>query len=239
MRAQCEAQGPASGQEVSYILVTYGGGRLVSSESSVARACSLLCAYLLEEVHTRVEAEDEEVQAAGRTYRTPRRLFVPSAALVEGRAHVSAPNDPGEGGLTTHPVPGARVSTSVRPDTGAIVSARRKWRLQSSRALSSPGQLPPPSAMEAPEVLWHSRGVTGGDFGCGIPWPPGKSVYSRPQGAHRMAPLVPIPSACTNNCHHGCIATNAGGRVDGAIGARPLCAPLPHGHGTGSNGWRR
>ena len=53
-------------------------------------------------------------------------------------------------GLTAHPPPGACVSTSERPDTGAVVSVRWKWRLQSGRALSSPGSLPPPSAMEAP-----------------------------------------------------------------------------------------
>ena len=76
------------------------------------------------------------------------------------------------GGPTAHPLPGARVSTSERPDTGAVVSVRWKWRLQSGRALSSPGPLPPPSAMEAPEVLWQRRGETGRGFICGIPWPP-------------------------------------------------------------------
>ena len=127
-----------------------GGSRHVSVMCSVSRACSLLCPYLLEEVHTRVETEDEEVRATGRTYRTPRRLLAPSAALDEGRAPVSAPSSPG--GLTTHPLPGACVSTSERPDTGAVVSVRRKWRLQSGRALSSPGSLPPPSVLEALEV---------------------------------------------------------------------------------------
>ena len=76
------------------------------------------------------------------------------------------------GGPTSHPLPGACVSTSERPDTAAVVSVRWKWRLQSGRALSSPGPLPPPSAMEAPEVLWQRRGETGGGFICGIPWPP-------------------------------------------------------------------
>ena len=76
------------------------------------------------------------------------------------------------GGLTAHPLPGACVSISERPDTGAVVSARWKWGLQSGRALSSPGSLPPPSAMESPEVLWQRRGETGGGFICGIPWPP-------------------------------------------------------------------
>ena len=109
---------------MSRILVTHGGSRHISSNPSVARACSLLCPYLLEQVHTRVESEDEEARAAGRTYRTPPRLFAPSAALVEGRAPVSAPNNPG--GLTNHPFRGACVSTSVRPDTSAVVSARRK-----------------------------------------------------------------------------------------------------------------
>ena len=151
-------------------LLPLGGSRHVSAWCSVSRACSLLCPYLLEEVRTRVETEDEEVRAAGRTYRTPRRLLAPSATLVEGRAPVSAPNSPG--GPTAHPLPGACVSTSERPDTGAVVSVRWKWRLQSGRALSSPGLLPPPSAMEAPEVLWQRRGETDGGFICGIPWPP-------------------------------------------------------------------
>ena len=75
------------------------------------------------------------------------------------------------GGATAHPLPGACVSTSERPDTGAVVSVRWKWRLQSGRALSSPGSLPPPSAMEAPEVLWQRHAETGGGFICGIPWP--------------------------------------------------------------------
>ena len=147
-----------------------GGSRHVSAWCSVSRAFSLLCPYLLEEVRTRVDSEDEEVRAAGRTYRTPRRLLAPSAALVEGRAPVSAPNSPG--GPTAHPLPGDCVSTSERPDTGAVVSVRWKWRLQSGRALSSPGSLPPPSAMEAPEVLWQRRGEADGGFICGIPWPP-------------------------------------------------------------------
>ena len=76
-------------------LLPLGGSRHVSAWCSVSRACSLLCPYLPEEVRTRVETDDEEVRAAGRTYRTPRRLLAPSAALVEGRAPVSAPNSPG------------------------------------------------------------------------------------------------------------------------------------------------
>ena len=75
------------------------------------------------------------------------------------------------GGLTAHPLPDACVATSERPDTGAVVSVRWKWRLQSGRALLSPGSLPAPSAMEAPVVLWQRRGETGGEFICGIPWP--------------------------------------------------------------------
>ena len=76
-------------------LLPLGGSRHVSAWCSVSRACSLLCPYLLEEVRTRVETDHEEVRAAGRTYRTPRRLLTPYAALVEGRAPVSAPNSPG------------------------------------------------------------------------------------------------------------------------------------------------
>ena len=85
--------GPAA--QVNQPLLPLGGSRHVSAWCSVSRACSLLCPYLLEEVRTRVETEDEEVRAAGRTCRTPRRLLAPSAALVEGRAPVSAPYSPG------------------------------------------------------------------------------------------------------------------------------------------------
>ena len=55
----------------------HGRSRQVSLMSLVPRAYSLLCRYLLEEVRTRVETEDDEVRAAGRTYRTPRRLPPP------------------------------------------------------------------------------------------------------------------------------------------------------------------
>ena len=75
-------------------LLPLGGSRRVSAWCSVSRAFSSLCPYLLKEVRTRVGTEDEAVRAAGRTYRTPRRLLAPSAALVEGRAPVSAPNSP-------------------------------------------------------------------------------------------------------------------------------------------------
>ena len=84
-------------------LLPLGGSRHVSAWCSVSRACSLLCPYLLEEVRTRVETDDEEVRAAGRTYHTPRRLLAPSAALVEGRAPVSAPNSPGGGDCPSSP----------------------------------------------------------------------------------------------------------------------------------------
>ena len=156
-------------------LVTHGGSRLVSAESSVARACSLLCPYLLEEVRARVETEDEEVRAAGRTYRSPRRLLAPSTALVEGTAPMLAPNSPGGGGggggATTPPFPCAYVSTSMQPDTSASISARWKWWLQSGRSLSPRGFLAPSSAMVAPEVLWQRCAVAGGGF-FGVPRPP-------------------------------------------------------------------
>ena len=86
---------PAPHSRITSRCCPLGGSRHVSAWCSVSRACSLLCPYLLEEVRTRVDSEDEEVRAAGRTYRTPRRLLAPSAALVEGRAPVSAPNSPG------------------------------------------------------------------------------------------------------------------------------------------------
>ena len=86
--------GIASAPQDHQPLLPLGGSRHVSAWCSVSRACSLLCPYLLEEVRTRAETDDEKVRAAGRTYRTPRRLLAPSAALVEGRAPVSAPNSP-------------------------------------------------------------------------------------------------------------------------------------------------
>ena len=58
------------------------------------------------------------------------------------------------GGLTTHPFPGACVPTSTHPDSGAVVSVCGKWRLRSGCALSPSEPLPPPSVMEATEVLW-------------------------------------------------------------------------------------
>ena len=103
MQALCEhawhddalSLGLGSSPQCHLPLPSLGGSRHVSAMCSVSRACSLLCPYLLEEVHTGLETEDEEVRAAGRTYRTPRRLLAPSAALDEGRAPVSAPNSPG------------------------------------------------------------------------------------------------------------------------------------------------
>ena len=76
-------------------LLPLGGSRHVSAWCSLSRASSLLCPYLLEEVRTRAETDDEEVRAARRIYRTPRRLLAPYAAPVEGRDPVSAPNSPG------------------------------------------------------------------------------------------------------------------------------------------------
>ena len=149
-------------------LLPLGGSRHVSARCSVSRACSLMCPYLLEQVRTRVETDDEEVRAAGRTYRTPRCVLRHPPPWSRGGPLFRHPT--ARGGLTAHPLL-ACVSTSERPDTGAVVSIRWKWRLQSGRALSSPGSLPPPSAMEAPEVLWQRRGETGGGFICGIPWP--------------------------------------------------------------------
>ena len=81
----------------SHFLATYGGSRHVSPMSSVSHACSLGCQYLLEELRTRVETQNEEVRATGRTYHTAGRLFVPSAALVERRAPISALHSQGGG----------------------------------------------------------------------------------------------------------------------------------------------
>ena len=149
-------------------LLPLGGGRHVSAWCSVSRACSLLGPYLLEEVRTRVETEDEEVRAAGRTYRTPRRLLAPPVALVEGRAPVSAPNSTGGGRppilslVPVYPLPSGLIPVPWYQSAGS-------GGYKSGRALSSPGPLPPPSAMEAPEVLWQRRGETDGGFICGIP----------------------------------------------------------------------
>ena len=138
------------------------------------------------------------------------------------------------GGLTTHPFPGACVYTSTHPHTGAVVSVCGKWRLRSGRALSPPGPLPPPSAMEAPEVLWQWRGATDGGF---IVESPGHlvSVHSQCRkgptdgavGAHPLCALFLT----------GVATTSAGGPVDGATGARPLCAP-GHRSSHWPNGWR-
>ena len=84
-------------------LLPLGGSRHVSAWCSVSRACSLPCPYLLEQVRTRVETDDEKVRAAGRNYRTPRRLLAPSAALVEGRAPVSASSSLGGGDCPSSP----------------------------------------------------------------------------------------------------------------------------------------
>ena len=123
------------------------------------------------------------------------------------------------GGATAHPLPGARVSTSERPGTGAVVSVRWKWRLQSGRALSSPGPLPPPSAMEAPEVLWQRRGETGGD----------SFVASTGHLVNQISAIAAAggPADGAAGARPLCVtltATGAGGSVDGAPGACPLCA---------------
>ena len=211
----------------------HGGSRPVSLMSSVSRAYSLLCHYLLEEVPARVETEDDDVRAAGRTYRTPRRLLVPSATLVKGRAlcrHQAA-----QGGLTTLLVPGACVSTSTHPDTAAMVSVLGKWRLQSGCALLPSGPLPPPRAMEAPEVLWHWRGATDGGF---IVASPGHLVSLHSQcrrGPTEWRRWCPSPQRAISTV---VVTSSAGGPVDGATGARPLCVPR-HRSSHLPNGWRR
>ena len=139
------------------------------------------------------------------------------------------------GGLTTHPVFGACVPTSTHPDTGAVVSVCGKWRLRSGRALSSSGPLPPPSAMEAPEVPWQWRGATDGGF---IVASPGHliSVHSQcrrgPTGWRRWCPS-PLRAVPTFEA-----TSSAGGPVDVATGARPLCAPRQR-SSHWPNGWRR
>ena len=70
---------------------TQGSSCLALLLTSLTLACSLLCPYLLEEVCTRVETEDEEVRALGSTCRTPRRLFAPSNPSVEETPLVLAP----------------------------------------------------------------------------------------------------------------------------------------------------
>ena len=126
------------------------------------------------------------------------------------------------GGLTTHPFPGACVQTSTHPDTVAVVSLCGKWRLPSGLALSPSGPLPPLSAMEASKVLWQWRRVTDGGF---IVASPGQLVILHrqcrrgPTGWRRWRPSPlranPMVEA----------SSSAGALVDGATGARPLCAP--------------
>ena len=140
------------------------------------------------------------------------------------------------GGLTTHPVPSACVSTYRHPDTGAVVSVCGKWRLPSGYALRPSGPLPPPSAMEAPEVLWQWRGATDGGF---IVSSPGHLVSLHSQcrrgpGGWRgwcPSPLRVVPTVVATS--------SAGGLVDGATGACPLCASRHRSSHRRPNRWRR
>ena len=95
------------------LLVTHGGSRLVSADSSLARACSLLCPYIPEDVRTRVPTVDDEVRAAGPlTVRREGFLCHPPPLFW----HLTAPPG-GGGGATSHPFPDACVSTSEQRDT--------------------------------------------------------------------------------------------------------------------------
>ena len=144
---------------------THGGRLLVSAEPPMTCACSLLWPYLLEEVRTRVGLVDDEARAAGRPYSTPRSLLMPSAALVNGRAPILAPNSPGGGGgLTTHPFPGAFVSTFVQPDTGASVLAPEVAATKRPFALAPRGHCHPPARRRPLRSYGTAAGRGAGDF---------------------------------------------------------------------------
>ena len=123
------------------------------------------------------------------------------------------------GGPTAHPLPGACVSTSERPDTGAVVSVRWKWRLQSGRALSSPGSCHPRARWRPLRSYGRDAGRRTGDSFVASP----RHLVNRfstiyaaggpPVGAAGARPL------CVTHT-----ATGAGGPVDGATGACPLYA---------------
>ena len=182
--------GPAA--QVNRPLLPLGGSRHVSAWCSVSRACSLLCPYLLEEVRTRVETEDEEVRAAGRTYRTPRRLLAPSAALVEGRAPVSAPYSPGG---------------ADRPQMNPPSVSPRLCHRTSGASIALGGGRGPGDESARPLCSRHFQRT---DTTAPVS---GRSEVDTPVGAAGARPLCVTLTA-----------TGAGGPVDGATGACPLCA---------------
>ena len=147
---------------VRTVLLPCGGSCLVSLTSVVSRAYCLLClTYWMRYIPGWRRLLMKCEQRGGLTVRLEGFLCHPPPLSRGGplsRHHTA------RGGLTTHPFPGACVSTSTHPDTGAVVSVCGKWKLRSGRALSPPGPLPPPSAMKAPEVLWQWRGATDGGF---------------------------------------------------------------------------
>ena len=217
-------------------LLPLGGSRHLSAWCSVSRACSL-CAhtYWRRYVPGWKRKMRKCGQRGGLTVHLEGflRHLPPWSRGGPLFRHPTA-----RGGATAHPLPGACVSTSERPDTGAVVSVRWKWRLQSGRALSSPGPLPPPSAMEAPEVLWQRRGETDGGFICGIPWPPIYLVQHNlrrrgPTGWRRWCPSPLRHNYCnrrrgSSGWRHWRVSPlrhwlghSTGGPTDGAAGARP------------------
>ena len=133
----------ASGHESMYPPYTLGGSRRVLVLVSLTLASFLWRPYLLKEVRTRVEQKMRRCgQWGGLTVCLEGFLCHPPPLLRGGPLswHLTA-----QGGLTSHPLPCACVPTSEQFDTGAAVSAIRKWWLQSGRILS------PPRATATPE----------------------------------------------------------------------------------------
>ena len=182
-----------------------------------------------------METVDGEVRAAGRTYRTPRRLLVPSAALVEGRAPVS--HQTARGGLTTHPflslvpvcplphfpipvpwyqsVGSGGYEAAVRSRPPGQCHPRARWRPLRSYGTGA--------QRRTGDLLWHALATW---LVCIV-----NAAGGQPDGAAGARPLcAPLPTVVA--------ISTAGGPVDGATGARPLCAPR-HRSSHRPNGWRR
>ena len=175
-------------------LSSLGGSRHVCAWCSVYRACSLLCPYVLEEVRTRSETDDEEVRAAGRTYRTPRRLLAPSVALVEGRAPVSVPNCPGGWRLPilslapVYPLPSGLIPVPWYQSAGS-------GGYKAARRSRPPGLCHPRARWRPLRSYGRDAGRRAGDSFVASPGHRVNQHNRCRKGAHRMALLVPVSSA--------------------------------------------
>ena len=123
------------------------------------------------------------------------------------------------GGATAHPLPGACVSTSERPDTGAVISVR--WKCSYKAA----GRSRPPGLCH-PRARWRPLRSYGRDAGRRT----GDSfVASHAHLVNRFSSIYaaggpPVGAAGARPLCVTLTATGAGGPVDGATGACPLSA---------------